>query len=144
IHVPERSTRHCSSFFLDGWAPFLREESDMTCFGSVRLQHLLSGAKVALIASSLVWLGYQKTEPSPLAASGKLADEENQTAAALPKEAGGAGAKEGAFAPLVELQDEDYAEARSRFQTKLTRKGPSPQKGAPPKPPVGVTEVEYL
>ena len=39
------------------------------------------------------------------------------------------------FAPGVELQDEDYAQARSRFRTKLLRKGPSPQGWTPTRPP---------
>ena len=47
------------------------------------------------------------------------------------------------WAPEVEVQQEDYAEARSRFRTKLMRQGPAPQAGAPVKPPVGVTEIEY-
>ena len=48
------------------------------------------------------------------------------------------------FAPGVEVQDEDYAQARSRFRTKLVRKGPSPQGWTPTKPPEGVSEVEYV
>ena len=47
------------------------------------------------------------------------------------------------FGPEVEAQNEDYAQARSRFQTKLLRRGPSPQPGSPVKPPAGVTEIEY-
>ena len=48
------------------------------------------------------------------------------------------------FAPEVEVQKEDYAAVRSRFRTKLTRRGPAPQKAKPvPKPPKGVTEVEF-
>jgi formylglycine-generating enzyme required for sulfatase activity/pimeloyl-ACP methyl ester carboxylesterase len=47
------------------------------------------------------------------------------------------------FAPALESQNEDYAQARSRFQTKLVRKGPSSQGWAPVKPPEGVSEVEY-
>src|SRR5262245_32772159 len=47
------------------------------------------------------------------------------------------------FAPEVEFQPEDYAQARSRFRTKLVRKGPSPQPAPPVKPPAGVSEVEY-
>jgi acetyl esterase/lipase len=43
----------------------------------------------------------------------------------------------------LEAQNEDYAQARSRFQTKLVRKGPSPQGWTPTKPPEGVSEVEY-
>ncbi|HMC67179.1 MAG TPA: prolyl oligopeptidase family serine peptidase [Gemmataceae bacterium] len=60
-----------------------------------------------------------------------------------PKEPGEAAANDAAFAPMVEVQEEDYAQARSRFQTKLTRKGPSPQEWARATPPAGVTEVEY-
>jgi formylglycine-generating enzyme required for sulfatase activity len=48
------------------------------------------------------------------------------------------------FAPGVEVQDEDYAQARSRFRTKLVRKGPSPQGWRPTKPPEGVSEIEYV
>jgi formylglycine-generating enzyme required for sulfatase activity len=48
------------------------------------------------------------------------------------------------YAPGVEVLDEDYAQARSRFRTKLVRKGPAPQGWSPLKPPVGVTEVEYV
>lgn len=46
-------------------------------------------------------------------------------------------------APGFEAQEEDYAQARSRFQTKLIRKGPSPQKQPMPSPPAGVSIVEY-
>jgi dipeptidyl aminopeptidase/acylaminoacyl peptidase len=49
-----------------------------------------------------------------------------------------------AFAPLVKIQDEDYAVARSRFKTKLTRNGPSPQPFKQAGPPQGVSEVEYV
>jgi dienelactone hydrolase len=45
--------------------------------------------------------------------------------------------------PGVELQQEDYAKARSQFHTKLVRKGPSPQPGNPVRPPPGVNEVTY-
>jgi acetyl esterase/lipase len=47
------------------------------------------------------------------------------------------------FAPGMEALNEDYAQARGRFHTKLLRKGPSPQGWKPIKPPEGVTEVEY-
>jgi formylglycine-generating enzyme required for sulfatase activity/dienelactone hydrolase len=46
-------------------------------------------------------------------------------------------------APSVEVQNENYVQARARFQTKLLRKGPPPDRGAPVKPPAGVTEVIY-
>jgi len=48
------------------------------------------------------------------------------------------------FAPEMDVQNEDYAQARGRFRTKLLRKGPSPQPWSPVKPPAGVTEVKYL
>ena len=45
---------------------------------------------------------------------------------------------------IPEIATEDYAQARSQFQTKLLRKGPPPQPAGPlPKPPAGVTEIEY-
>ncbi|MCI0455811.1 MAG: SUMF1/EgtB/PvdO family nonheme iron enzyme [Gemmataceae bacterium] len=47
------------------------------------------------------------------------------------------------FAPEVANPSEDYAKVRGRFQTKLLRKGPSPQSWSPLKPPAGVTEIEY-
>src|SRR5262245_27774316 len=46
-------------------------------------------------------------------------------------------------APGFEAQSEDYAEARSRFRTRLLRNGPSPQKQSMPSPPAGVSVVEY-
>ncbi len=47
------------------------------------------------------------------------------------------------FGPAVEVQKEDYAQARSQFHTKLLQKGPSPQRWSPVKAPAGVTEIEY-
>src|SRR5262245_25664727 len=52
--------------------------------------------------------------------------------------------KDDPFTPLAKVQHEDYAQARSRFRTKLLRERPSPQEQAPVKPPQGVTEVEYV
>jgi dienelactone hydrolase len=47
-------------------------------------------------------------------------------------------------APGIEVQNEDYPQARARFQTKLLRNGPPPDRGSPDlKPPSGVTEVVY-
>ena len=45
--------------------------------------------------------------------------------------------------PGAEVQSEDYAAARSRFQTKLLRQGPPPDKGSPISPPQDVSEVVY-
>jgi dienelactone hydrolase len=41
-------------------------------------------------------------------------------------------------------QSEDYAEARSKFQTRLIRQGPAPQAWEQEFPPPGVVEIEYL
>jgi dipeptidyl aminopeptidase/acylaminoacyl peptidase len=47
------------------------------------------------------------------------------------------------YTPEVAIQNEDYATARSRFHTKLLKRGPAPQDWEPLKPPAGVTEVRY-
>jgi formylglycine-generating enzyme required for sulfatase activity/pimeloyl-ACP methyl ester carboxylesterase len=47
------------------------------------------------------------------------------------------------FTPEMAIQNEDYAQARARFHTKLLKKGPSPQPWSPIKPPAGTTEIEY-
>jgi dienelactone hydrolase len=48
-----------------------------------------------------------------------------------------------ASASNLEIQDQDYAEARSQFQTRLLRHGPAPQRAPPVGPVRGATEVEY-
>ena len=47
------------------------------------------------------------------------------------------------FAPLVQIQSEDYAKVRSEFRTHLSRHGPTPQEWTPTTPPAGVTEINY-
>src|SRR2546421_2466743 len=47
------------------------------------------------------------------------------------------------YAPEVEVQKEDYAQARLRFHTRLVRKGLSPQPWEPQKPPADVSEIEF-
>src|SRR5215204_3831307 len=47
------------------------------------------------------------------------------------------------FAPAVEVVGDDYAKARAGFETRLVRRGPSPDAGAPPVPPSGVAEIQY-
>jgi dipeptidyl aminopeptidase/acylaminoacyl peptidase len=44
---------------------------------------------------------------------------------------------------VVAIQNEDYAEVRTRFRTKLLQQGPAPQEEPMPGPPTGVTEVEF-
>ncbi|HEV3443636.1 MAG TPA: alpha/beta fold hydrolase [Gemmataceae bacterium] len=43
----------------------------------------------------------------------------------------------------LDLQDEDYAKARTHFKTKLIRQGAAPQPWAPVEPPAGVKSMEY-
>jgi dipeptidyl aminopeptidase/acylaminoacyl peptidase len=45
--------------------------------------------------------------------------------------------------PGLELQEEDYAQARKQFRTKLVRTGPAPQPWQPVRAPAGVTEITY-
>jgi len=47
------------------------------------------------------------------------------------------------FAPMVEIQSEDYAEVRRTFHTKLLREVPSPQPFEPVAVPAGVRELKY-
>jgi dipeptidyl aminopeptidase/acylaminoacyl peptidase len=52
-------------------------------------------------------------------------------------------ARPGPPGPEVEIQKEDYGQARSRFKTKLIRKIASPQQSSAVKPPRGVSEIEF-
>jgi dipeptidyl aminopeptidase/acylaminoacyl peptidase len=45
--------------------------------------------------------------------------------------------------PEMELQEQEYAQARSQFQTKLVQQGPAPQPWKPLQPPPGVQKIEY-
>src|SRR5215469_13511660 len=47
------------------------------------------------------------------------------------------------YEPEVEIQNESYVEARSRFHTRLLRTGPAPQEWTPLTPPPGVAVVKY-
>jgi len=48
-----------------------------------------------------------------------------------------------AATPGLELQNEDYALARTQFKTQLTRQGPAPQPWDPIQIPPGVRQVDY-
>src|SRR5437868_3917579 len=101
------------------------EESEMTrsrC--SPSWLHVTGVA--GFVAVLLVSPGCQKSEKSPADASSKSAGKVIPSETTAPKKPGEPDAKNGAFAPIVEIQEADYAQARSRFHTKLTRKGPSP------------------
>jgi dienelactone hydrolase len=45
--------------------------------------------------------------------------------------------------PGLELQSEDFAQARKAYTTRLVRQGPSPQRGKPLQAPPGATEISY-
>ena len=45
--------------------------------------------------------------------------------------------------PGLELQTEDYGEARKHFQTRLVQHGPAPQSGEMLRAPVGAVQVVY-
>src|SRR5262245_5594044 len=47
------------------------------------------------------------------------------------------------YGPEVEVQNEDYVQARGRFRTRLAKKGLSPQPWSPLKVPASVTEIGY-
>jgi hypothetical protein len=47
------------------------------------------------------------------------------------------------YDPEVAIQVDDHAEIRKRFRTKLTRRGPSPQKERMVHPPEGVSVIEF-
>ncbi len=90
----------------------------------------------ALMIAALVSPGCHKAATPPV---GETAD-----GGATPAKEAPNGANDGAgLAPVVDVQHEDYAEARGRFRTKLLRHGPAPQPWSPVKPPEGTAEVEY-
>jgi dipeptidyl aminopeptidase/acylaminoacyl peptidase len=109
----------------------------------VRTTFLPTSAVATLAIAFFLSPGYPRAEPAPSGASGKFADEALALVPSPQKEAGAGAKKEEGLAPVVEIQKEDYAKARSEFRTKLLRKGPAPQPWEPIKPPTGVTEVEY-
>jgi dienelactone hydrolase len=105
---------------------------------------LVAYAVAILILPGLPWpgsgiAGEPNTEASDHAADiGKLPGDETAHAPANDP-----AAQDDALAPIVEIQNEDYALARRRFQTKLLRKGPAPQPWSAIKPPADVQELEY-
>ena len=48
------------------------------------------------------------------------------------------------FNPEVQIQEEDYAEVRRTFRTKLTREGPPPQEEQMHSPPAGVSQIRFM
>ena len=86
----------------------------------------------------LIATGCQRANTTSTGETSGTDDRAHQATEAAPPNANG-----DPFTPLVQIQHEDYARVRGQFRTKLSRKGPSPQKTEPVKPPVGVIEVEY-
>jgi dienelactone hydrolase len=105
------------------------------------LQFACTAATV--IVSGLALPGCHKSGPTKAEASSQSNDkggkqgEVTRAATADPADI------DGALAPVVEIQNEDYAVARSQFQTNLIRKSSAPQPWSPITPPAGVTEIEY-
>jgi dienelactone hydrolase len=109
-----------------------------------RKAFLHASAVAAVSITFLFSSGCQKAAPSHSGASEKTANETVIAETTRPKEVGATTTKEEALSPVVEVQHDDYAQARGRFRTKLLRQGPSPQPWEPIKPPAGVTEVDYV
>ena len=108
---------------------------------------LLRVGEVAVtdVAGAVAAIGAHKPEDKVLFAiqRGGKAMTVSVTLGTKPAERPDSPEAEAGFAPEVKIQDEDYAVARSRFHTKLTRKVPSPQEWSPAQPPAGVREIEY-
>ncbi len=98
-----------------------------------------AGLAIALLLSA----GCGKAAPPPAEAAAPPPARPVATTAAPAKPAAGKATEDAAPAPVVEIQNEDYAQARAKFRAKLLRQGPSPQEGSPVKPPAGVSQVEY-
>ena len=73
------------------------------------------------------------TAPALLTATGTVTEADAGSVSLLTQQRSG-----------LEQQNEDYATARSRFKTKLIRKGPAPQKFQALRRPADATEVEYV
>jgi dienelactone hydrolase len=114
----------------------------MTGVDTFRMSLLPTSAAAVLMVSFLVSPGCKKADSPSAEAPSKPADKAATKGASRPEPAADLAAKAGPPAPEVEVQHEDYAQARRRFQTKLVRKVPSPQPWSPIKPPAGVHEVE--
>jgi dipeptidyl aminopeptidase/acylaminoacyl peptidase len=95
-----------------------------------------------LITTACLCACRQAAAPPDEAASQPRRTEAVAEAPAAKRPAGNTAERAG-LAPVVEIQEEDYALARSRFRTKLLRQGPAPQPSAPVQPPAGVTEVTF-
>jgi len=110
---------------------------------SHRWRHRAVAGVAGLIASLFFSVGCRKVVSPTAEETNPAPAVEVMTGTPAPKSSGTSATKDDPFAPLVQLQDEDYSQARTRFRTKLTRRGPSPQPFESVKPPSGATEVEY-
>jgi dipeptidyl aminopeptidase/acylaminoacyl peptidase len=108
-----------------------------------RTSVMCAPAAAVLVVSFLGSPAHQKAESPSGKPPGKPADQKVTTGGTEPGPASDPAARPGPPAPEVEIQNEDYGQARSRFKTKLVRKTPSPQPWSPVKPPPRVSEIEF-
>jgi dipeptidyl aminopeptidase/acylaminoacyl peptidase len=120
---------------------FFREEVNMKGIVAHRRSVLATFAALTVIWFALT-LGCNRSNPPSGEVGKENARIESNNAATAPRAVADPAAKSAGPAPEVEVQDEDYAAARKRFQTRLVRKMPAPQPWSPSKPPAGVSEVE--
>jgi dienelactone hydrolase len=111
--------------------------------GLHRKTPLFVGIVTTFMACGIALPGCHKAGPTKPELSTQTAEKDAKPDRVAPAPPAAPPAKDGELAPIVEIQNEDYAVARSRFQTKLLHKGPAPQPWSPITPPTGVTEIEY-
>jgi dipeptidyl aminopeptidase/acylaminoacyl peptidase len=110
---------------------------------SLRASAWRTSGIAALMISALVSSGCRKAAPPPAEASAQAAGEVVVKGTTPARQAADDATEGAGLAPVVEVQHEDYAQARGRFRSKLLRQGPAPQPWSPVQPPAGVAEVEY-
>jgi dipeptidyl aminopeptidase/acylaminoacyl peptidase len=79
----------------------------------------------------------------PLQSANPAAASDSSNGPLLPETAAAPAFQADAPAPLVKVQDEDYAIARQRIKSKLIRKMAAPQPWTAAKLPAGVSEIEF-
>src|SRR5262249_44584380 len=117
-HVLERIAGcvFASARFRSSGQPLTCQVSNMNSL----LQWLATlGVTAGFFASLIVSLGCRKTETPSVGGPSPASANEVQTEPSRAKTSGAAPTKVDPFAPLVEVADEDYAQARNRFRTRL-------------------------
>jgi dipeptidyl aminopeptidase/acylaminoacyl peptidase len=115
----------------------------MADVASLRASAWRASAAAALILPALVAPGCRKAATAPEGATARPVRKAEASGATPAKGAADDATQGAALAPVVEVQHDDYAQARSRFRSRLLRQGPAPQPWSPVKPPAGAVEVEY-